>query len=250
MISQAVILSAGLGTRLRPLTDKMPKVMIPICGKPLLEHTMLQFKKHGVSEFFINLHHLPEVIKNYFGDGSRWEVKINYHLEQEILGTAGGMKSFEPFLGDEFFAIYGDIFSLMDYAKYYEYWKTKPDAIGMQRIGHTENPWDKDLAEVDEELRFIKIYPKPHKELPKNYCGMRGIFIFKKRILDYVPAHTYYEIGSQLLRDVLERGEKFYGYECNDYSKGIDTMEAYQKVQQDYVQVTKPLPDIQGNGIK
>ena len=71
MLKQAVILSAGLGTRLRPLTDKMPKVMIPIAGKPLLEHNIEQFKKYGVSEFFINLHYLPDVVKNYFGNGSK-----------------------------------------------------------------------------------------------------------------------------------------------------------------------------------
>lgn len=232
MINQAVILSAGLGTRLQPLTDKMPKVMIPIAGKPLLEHNIEQFKKYGVSEFFINLHYLPDVIKDYFGDGSKWGVKITYHFEPEILGTAGGIKSFEPYLNDEFFAIFGDIFSLMDYAKYYEYWKTKPDVIGMQRIGETDNPLDKDLVEVDKGLRFIKVYPKPHKELPQHYRGMRGIFILKKRILDYVPPNTYYEIGSQLLPNVLSRGEKFYGYECQDYSIGIDTEDAYWKAQE------------------
>lgn len=230
MLKQAVILSAGLGTRLRPLTDNMPKVMIPIAGKPLLEHNILQFKKYGVNEFFVNLHYLPEVVKNYFGDGSKWGIKINYHFEPEILGTAGGIKNFESQLDDEFFVMYGDIFSQMDYAKFYEYWRTKPDTIGMQRIGETENPWDKDLVEVDDELRFIKIYPKPHKKLPQNYRGMRGIFILKKRILSYVPENTYYEIGSQLLPDILAKKEKFYGYECEDYSQGIDTQEIYEKI--------------------
>ena len=231
MLKQAVILSAGLGTRLRPLTDSIPKVMIPIAGKPLLERNIEQFKKYGVTEFFINLHYLPEVIKNHFGDGSKWSVKINYHFEPEILGTAGGVKSFEKLLDEEFFVMYGDIFSQMDYGKMYEYWKTKLDTMGMQRVGDTENPQDKDLAEVDEELKLIKIYPKPHNEIPKNYRGLRGIFILKKRILSYVPETTYYEIGSQLLPDILARGEKFYGYECDDYSKGTDTEEAYEKIQ-------------------
>lgn len=232
MLKQAVILSAGLGTRLRPVTDNIPKVMIPIAGKPLLEHNIEQFKKYGVSEFFINLHYLPDVIKDYFGNGSKLGVKINYFYEQELLGTGGGMKNFESFLDDEFFLMYGDIFSQMDYKKYYEYWKTKPDAIGVQRVGETENPLTKDLVEVDDELRFLKIDAKPHKEVPKNYRGLRGIFILKKKILEYVPENTHYEIGSQLLPDILARGEKFYGYECDDYSKGIDTIEAYQQVWQ------------------
>ncbi len=234
MLKQAVILSAGLGTRLRPITDTIPKVMIPIAGKPLLEHNIEQFKKYGVEEFFINLHYLPEIVKEYFGDGSKWGVKINYHLEPEILGTAGGVKSFESLLDDKFFVIYGDVFSLVDYSKYYDYWETKPNAIGVQRVGDTANPQDKDLVEVDDELRFVKIHAKPHKELPQNYKGMRGIFIFKKRILDYVPANTYYEIGNQLLPDILAKSEKFYGYECDDYSVGIDTLEAYKRANEKY----------------
>src|SRR3989344_9541785 len=106
-IKQAIILCAGLGTRLRPMTDTMPKPMLPLLGKPMLEWNIEQFKRHGVSEFFINLHYLPEVIKNYFNDGSKWGVKIHYNLESEIMGTAGGVKNFESQLRDVFFVIYG-----------------------------------------------------------------------------------------------------------------------------------------------
>src|SRR5271156_792666 len=103
MIKQAVILAAGLGTRLKPYTDTMPKPMIPILGKPMLQWHVEQFKKHGVTEFFFNLHYLPEVIKNYFGDGSKFGVKIHYFAEQEPLGTAGAIKEFESQLNDEVF---------------------------------------------------------------------------------------------------------------------------------------------------
>jgi len=231
MLKQAVILSAGLGTRLRPLTNTIPKGMIPILGKPLLEHNIEQFKKHGVKEFFINLHYLPDVIKNYFGSGRKFGVKINYHYEPEILGTAGGIKNFEQLLDEEFFVIYGDVISFVDYSAYYDYFRTKKDAIGAQRIGNTNNPQDKDLVEVDKELRFLKVYPKPHKELPPNFKAMRGIFILEKKILSFVPPNTPFEIGSQLLPAVIDSGEKFYGYECDDYSQGIDTIEVYKAVE-------------------
>jgi NDP-sugar pyrophosphorylase family protein len=101
-ITQAVILSAGIGTRLRPLTDNLPKVMAPIGGKPLLERHFEQFKKYGIKEFFINLHYLPEKITDYFGDGSKWGIKIVYKHEPEILGTAGGVKNFEGVLKNNF----------------------------------------------------------------------------------------------------------------------------------------------------
>ena len=234
MIKQAVILSAGLGARLYPITDTIPKPMIPILGKPLLEHHINQFKKHGVSEFFISLHYLPEVIRNYFGDGSKWGVKINYSFEPTPLGTAGGVKQFENQLDDTFFLIYGDIFSLVDYSKMKEVFTAKTDAIGMQRVGLCGYRSDVDLVELDSDNLFAKIHPKPHSARIGNPYSMRGIFILKRRILSYVPKGVYYEIGSQLLPDIVSQGEKFYGYECDEYSKGIDTLDKYEEVQNFY----------------
>ncbi len=232
---QAVILSAGLGTRLRPLTDKIPKVMMPILGKPLLEWHLEQYKKYGVTEFFINLHYLPDVIRDYFKDGSRWRIKIDYGLEPVILGTAGGAKQFEEKLDDVFYLIYGDTFSLMDYGKMADSFAQKPpDAIGMQRMQKMENYADADVAELDKDGRFIAIHPKPHRREYPNAYRMRGSFILKKKILSYVPPGVYYEIGKDLLPDAVGRGEKFYAYECDDYSKGIDTMDKYGEVE-DYL---------------
>lgn len=231
---QAIILSAGFGSRLKPLTDTMPKVMVPIGSKPILEHHIEQFKKYGVDEFLINLHYLPDVITDYFGDGSRWGVKIIYKYEPEILGTAGGIKNFENEIMGPFFLIYGDIFSFADYGKFKDYFDKKDDAIGVEMVGDTDHPHDSDLAEVDENLRFLKVHKKPHKELPKNYKSMKAAFIFKKEILNYIPKNSYYEIDHQLLPDILSRGLEFYGYEGRDYLKDIGTMERYQKAQEYY----------------
>jgi NDP-sugar pyrophosphorylase family protein len=232
-ITQAVILSAGLGTRLRPITDNIPKVMVPLGGKPLLEHHILQFKKNGVNEFFINLHHLPEVIKNYFGDGSKWGVKINYVFEPEILGTAGGVKQFEGKLGENFFVIYGDMFSLVDYAKMAAAFFTKPGAIGTMTVGRNDHPQDSDLAEVDDDLRFLKIHTKPHeyKKLPENFRTMDAVFVLSKKILNYILEGTPYDLDRKLLPEVVARGEKFYGYETSDYLYDIGTMERYKEVE-------------------
>lgn len=230
-INQAVILCAGLGTRLRPITDTTPKPMLPLLGKPMLERNIENFKKHGVSEFFINLHHLPEVIQDYFGDGSRWGIKIHYSVEKEILGTAGGVKSFEDKIGDLFYLIYGDMISLVDYTVMSENFMSKKDPIGMQRTKKTDNYIDADVAELDKNAKFIKIHPKPHVERYQNAHRMRGVFILNKKILSYVPKKIYYEIGKELLPDVVDRGQSFYGYECDEYSKGIDTIEKYNEVE-------------------
>lgn len=237
-INQAVILSAGLGTRLKPLTDNLPKAMVPIGGKPLLECHIEQFKKYGVKEFFINLHYLPDAIMDYFGDGSKFGVKIQYVFEPEILGTAGGIKDFDGLFDENFFLIYGDIFSLVDYSKMRDYFasfgRRAPEIAGIEIVGDTDHPFDSDLVEVDDSLKFLKIYPKPHQTLPQKYKSMRGVYIFNKKILNYIPTGKYYEIDHQLLPEILEKGETFYGCEPSptDFWKDVGTMERYQKVQE------------------
>ncbi|MDO8512476.1 MAG: nucleotidyltransferase family protein [bacterium] len=241
MITQAVISCGGLGTRLRPLTDNIPKVMIPIKGKPLLEQHILQFKSHGVREFFFTLHYLPDVIKNYFGDGKAWGVKIHYFVEATPLGSAGGIKQFEKDLHDEFFFIYGDMFSLVDYGKMSMAWKQKPSsALGMQRMKKTSDYADADVAEIDADGKYIAIHTKPHTALyPKAY-RMRGTFILRKKILSYIPPNTPYDLGHDLLPDIVNRGMGFYSYECEEYSKGIDTLEKLKEVES-YLDQKHPL---------
>jgi NDP-sugar pyrophosphorylase family protein len=231
MIKQAVILAAGLGTRLRPYTDMLPKPMLPILGTPMLEWHIAQFKKHGVTEFFFNLHYLPGVIRQHFGDGSRFGVSIHYHEEPVILGTAGGVKSFESMLDDEFFLTYGDTFSLVDYSRMESVWYEKQNAIGMQRMKKTDEYIDADIAELDENGTYVAVHAKPHTATYQNAYRMRGTFILNRRILSYIPENTAYEISKQLLPDVMGHNESFYSYECDDYSKGIDTVEKWRAVE-------------------
>lgn len=235
MIKQAVLLCGGKGTRLRPYTYEMSKQMIPILEHPLTEWNIVQFKKHGVTDFLINLHTRPEVMKNYLGDGSKWGVKITYNYEPEPPGTAGSVKLFEKYADDEFFVIYGDMLTLVDYTKMEKAWREKPKgAIGMQRVQKLDDYADADIVELDASGKFMAIHPKPHTEKYPNAYRMRGVFIMKKKILSYVPTDRYYEIGKDLLPEAMRNGESFYAYECADYSKGIDTEEKWREVE-DYL---------------
>ncbi len=242
-IGQAIILSAGLGTRLRPVTHNIPKVMVPVGGKPLLEWHIGQFKKHGVREFFINLHYMPEVIKNYFGDGSMWEVKIVYAFEPQILGTAGGIKQFEPRLAENFFVMYGDMFSLVDYAKMAKAFFAKPKVLGMMVVGRNDHPQDSDLVEVDHDLRFLKVHTKPHqyRKLADNMRTLDAGYILNKKILANIPPATPYDLDRKLLPEVVAGGGIFYGYETDDYLYDIGTMERYRDVQK-YLEKNKVRP--------
>lgn len=209
--------------------------MIPILGKPLLEWHIEQFKKHGVREFFINTHYLPRVITEYFGDGKRFGVQISYTYEPEPLGTAGGVKGFEEQLDDSFFVIYGDTFSLLDYTKMRMALEQLPaDTLGMQLMKETRDYADADVAEVDASGRFVAVHAKPHSRAYTRAYRMRGVFLLRKAILEHIPPNTYYEIGKELLPALVSRGLAFYKYECDDYSKGIDTVEKWREVE-DYL---------------
>lgn len=229
---QAVILCAGLGTRLRPITETVPKAMVPIGGKPLLLHQIEHLKTHGVKEFFINLHYLPETITDYFGDGSRFGVKINYSVEPELLGTAGALKKFAPQLGEEFILVYGDVFNRVDFTRLIEYYHSKKPCLGVHVVAHTEHSFDSDLALLDQDMRFQKIYQKPHQDLPAaGFYDMQGIYILNKKILASVP-DGYHELDHQLLPAVIAGGGAYYGYpvQVSDYVHDIGTHERYGKV--------------------
>lgn len=231
MIRQAVILCAGKGSRLRPFTDTTPKPMLPLLGVPLVEWNIRHFQQHGITEFFINLHHLPDALRNYLGDGSRLGVQIRYHLEPELLGTAGGIKSFEDQLRAEFFLIYGDVFSHFDYGAMEQAWRAKQNALGMQAMSKSSDYADADVAELAGDSRVVAVHPKPHSKVYPNAYRMRGIFILRREILDYVTRGEYMEIGKDLIPAIVSKGGGFYGYESQGYSKGIDTLEKWKEVE-------------------
>jgi len=169
MIRQAGILCAGRGTRLRPFTDHAPKPMLPLLGVPMVEWNIRRFRQYGVTEFYINLHHLPDVLRNYLGDGRRLGVHIHYHFEPELLGTAGGIKSFEDQLDEEFFLIYGDIFSHVDYGVMEQAWRKKPGAVGMQRMAQTTEYSDADVGSWAGTGRSWRCIPSPTPQLTRMH---------------------------------------------------------------------------------
>lgn len=231
MIRQAVVLCAGLGTRLRPFTDNAPKPMLPILGIPMIEWNLRRFLEFGVNQFFINLHYLPDPLVKYVGDGSQWNAHVEYHFEPHILGTAGGLKSFEEQLEDEFFVIYGDIFSRVDYGVMESEWRKYNNAIGMQRVRIAHDYADADVVELDESCRVIAAHPKPHSQVYRSAYRMAGVFIMRREILSTTSKDAYSEIGKHMIPAILKEGKNFFGYLCDDYSKGIDTIEKQTEVE-------------------
>jgi NDP-sugar pyrophosphorylase family protein len=209
----------------------MPKPMVPVLGKPLLERHIEQFKKHGVTDFFFTLHYLPEAVVDYFGDGARHGVSIRYLIEKEPLGSAGALKEIEEELHPTFYFIYGDVLSFVDYSAMAEVYAGKDCPVGMQRMERTDSYEDADVAELQEDGSVVKIHGKPHDTRHENAYRMRGSFILDKNILAHVPKGVACDLGKELLPKAVAAGGRFYSYECDAFSCGIDTPEKLREAE-------------------
>lgn len=219
---KAVVLAAGKGTRLRPLTDDLPKVMIPINGKPVLEYHIIQLAKAGVSDFFINLHYLPEKIKEYFGDGNKWDVKITYSRERTLLGTGGAVYKLKNKLeGSPFIVIYGDNYLEIDYRKFIEHSK-KIDGLGTIVVFEKEDVIGAGILEFGKDMRVKRFEEKPKQsELFSNWVSA-GVFYFNESVFNFIRP-GFSDFGYDVLPRILKENEKIFAYKLKNKVWGIDS---------------------------
>lgn len=231
---KAFILSAGLGIRLRPLTNKIPKVMIRIGDKPILEHLIILCRIHKIEEIIINLHHFPEKIKKYFGTGEQWQVKITYSYEPKIMGSAGALKKTEAQLRDEdFFVLNGDVMTNLNLTKMWQYHQKK-DGIATVLIHESDHPYDSSLVEVDDKFRITNFDSRVKPGDKFRNLTKSGTHIFKPQVLQYIPENQEYSLEKELVPKLLKSGEKIYGFYSEDYSHDMGTPERLKKVKEDY----------------
>ena len=181
---QAVILAGGLGTRLKPLTEEIPKSMIQIQGKPFLEHQLNLLRQGGISDIVLCVGYLGEKIKEYFGDGKGFGVKIKYSEETEkLLGTAGALENAWDLLDDTFFVTYGDAYLILDYRGVMGYFK-KFNKLGLMVVLKNFDRYDKSNVVVEGDL--IKVYDKQRRAPDMVYIDF-GFSVLRKKALDLVP---------------------------------------------------------------
>jgi NDP-sugar pyrophosphorylase family protein len=230
---KAMILAAGQGTRLRPLTERIPKCMVPIGGKPLLEHTVLWLRKYGVTDLIINLHHLPHVVKDYFGDGQKWEVKITYSVEKEPLGTAGGVKNVEWFFDGPFFVWYGDNLSTCDLHRLYVFHQAK-GGIATIALYYREDPTASGIVGLDENDRLTRFLEKPRADQVFSHWVSAGIFVLEPAVRQAIPAEGSPDFGRDVFPTLLAHRQPLYGYRMSE-GEGlwwIDTPEDLRRVEE------------------
>lgn len=230
---QLVIIAGGKGTRLG-LKD-IPKPMVKIGDKPLLEHQIELAKKYGVNEVFILSGHLANVIEEYFGDGSNFGVKIHHIVEPYPLGTAGSLKLLEGQLNDRFLVFYGDVVMDFDIKSFIEFDK-QYDSIGTAIIHPNDHPYDSDLLEIDNNNRVVKVLPKPHKE-GEYYQNLvnAAVYIFSSKIFKYIEDGISQDFGKHILPKIVEAGETLIGYRTPEYIKDMGTADRFEAVKNDFL---------------
>ena len=222
--TKALILAGGRGERMRPLTDKMPKPMLPITGKPVLQHQIELLKKHGITKIVIAGYYLFGIIKDYFGSGEKLGVEIEYCEEEIPLGTGGAIKNAEEFLKDEenFIVLSGDVMTKINFKSIFQFHKDKK-ALGTIVLRHSDHPYDSDVVEIDENSRVKKFIGRGQKELD---TAITSIYAFRNDIFNFIPKE-FCNIEKDVVSKIYDSGD-IYGYLTDDYIKDIGTFERYE----------------------
>ncbi len=233
-LSAAMILCAGFGTRMRDFTDKTPKSMLPVGDKPLLEHTVGHLSRLGITDIIINLHYLPEKITSYFGDGSRYGVRILYSHEEKPLGTAGAVKKAQNLLSvyDDFLVLYGDIICTHNYMQLYQFHKSRPSAASI--IVH-ERLKSNSIVEMDETNKVVRFIERPEKEVidkRQNWVNS-GLYCINKTVLNYIAENEFCDFPADVFPRLVKHGS-LYAYPLEGYRCAIDSSQRYETVCKDY----------------
>src|SRR3954469_5964169 len=221
-------MGGGEGTRLRPLTSNQPKPMVPIVGKPCMEHIVELLKLHGMEEVIVTVAFLPQAIRSYFGDGSALGVDIGYSVEESPLGTAGSVRLAADRLHDPFLVIWGDALGDVDLTKLIEFHREKGSAvtIGLKSV---DNPLEFGIVVTDEEGRIERFLEKPSWGQVFSDTINTGIYVMEPEVLKHIPDDRPYDFSKELFPYLLEMGRPLYGYVMDGYWQDIGNLDQFRQ---------------------
>lgn len=229
---KAIIMAGGPGTRLRPLTCDLPKPLVPILNKPCMEYSIELLKDHGITQIGVTTYYLPEMIRDYFGDGSRWGVDLEYFLEEEPLGTAGSVRNATEFLDETFIVISGDALTDIDLSTALAYHRQK-GGIATIVLSHQEVPLEFGVVITDQNGQINRFLEKPSWGEVFSDLVNTGIYIFEPEIFNYYERGIKYDFSKDLFPLLMQTGQQLYGYESQAYWSDIGDAEQYLKTQLD-----------------
>jgi len=202
---KAVILAAGEGVRLQPITSTRPKHLIKVGGKPILEHCLNAVKTSGIEEALIVIHYMGDVIRQYFGDGKKFGLKIEYVEQKAVLGTGNAVSLVEPHIKDEFLLVYGDLLFSAEAVKNVIDLHKKEKPAATMAVVPVENPEDYGIVELEDEKHVKRIVEKPkHEEAPSNLANA-GVYVFSTEIFDKIRETSASARGEWEITDAISQ---------------------------------------------
>lgn len=220
---KAIILAGGKGTRLRPLTYAIPKPLLPIGRKPILEIIIEQLRKSGFVDIILTVQYKAELIEAYFRDGSSFDVNITYIREKGPSGTAGPLKLADRLLTEPFVAMNGDLLTKLDFGMMYQTHLEKNAELTVGTVNHViKFPYG--LIDM-QDGKIVKIQEKPDL----NFCVNAGIYVVSLSALDAIPKDEFFDMPD-LIQKLIDQERRVYTYPINEYWRDIGRMEDYQEV--------------------
>jgi mannose-1-phosphate guanylyltransferase/mannose-1-phosphate guanylyltransferase/phosphomannomutase len=212
-----MVMAAGLGTRLRPLTHVLPKPMVPIANRPVLHHLLNLLVRHDIREVGINIHVFPELIKSYFGDGSALGMAIRWSEEKELLGTAGGTKLLEDYWGREPILITsGDGLHDVDVTALIGHHR-RNGGLATLAVKPVDDPSAYGVVILDRDTRIKGFQEKPNRDEARSDLANCGVYVIEPELLDRIPPNTFYDFGQDVWPALVAAGEPIYGYTTMAY---------------------------------
>jgi mannose-1-phosphate guanylyltransferase len=233
---RAMVLAAGLGTRLRPITYAMPKPMVPVLNRPVMEHIVRLLGRHGFEQTIANLHWFPDLIEGHFGDGSRFGVELAYSREEQLLGTSGGVRNAADFLGDSFLVISGDALTDIDLAAMRDFHESH-DGIATLATKRVDDTSQFGVAITGADGRIQGFQEKPDAAEALSDLANCGIYMFRSEIFDFFPASGtskaagpgdpdgFADWAMDVFPRLLEGDVPFYSHEIDAYWNDIGNLE-------------------------
>jgi mannose-1-phosphate guanylyltransferase / phosphomannomutase len=225
---KAVVMAGGEGTRLRPLTSNQPKPMVPVVGKPCMEHIVELLRTHGFEDVVVTVAFLPQAIRSYFGDGESMGMRIEYSVEESPLGTAGSVRLAAGKLDDTFLVISGDALCDIDLTRLIEFHKEREASvtIGLKSV---ENPLEFGIVVTDSEGRVERFLEKPSWGQVFSDTINTGIYVLEPEVLNHVPTDRPYDFSKELFPLLLEMGRPIYGLPLEGYWQDIGDLDQYRQ---------------------
>lgn len=230
---RAVLMAGGSGTRLRPLTCDLPKPMVPILNRPIAEHIINLLKRHDITQIIATLHYLPDVMKDYFQDGSEFGVSIEYVVEEDQpLGTAGCVKNIAEWLDETFLVISGDSITDLDIGAAIAFHREK-QAKATLILARVPNPMEFGVVITDTDARISHFLEKPSTGEIFSDTVNTGIYILEPEVLEYLPCSEEADFSKDLFPLLLMEDEPMYGYIAEGYWCDVGNLETYREAQYD-----------------